>query len=239
LSLLATTGSTIGALSLGAASSYGSVFYFHYESELYRNENGSITVLEEADPSPTMGTVPQLVKVAAAIRNASTIFGSVWIGTVAWISQSLAEPTWIHGPVIFLVWLSSEDPAPTFSGIGVGAAVLDRKNHTAGDYVYAYSYARGNVLTSAPKRYELQVELDREIAADQRLVFAVGVGSTTPSWQMRIYFDSIQYPSQVQLPSRILVVAELAQNRAGIVIVVLILLSLSFIQRRRILGTSH
>ena len=233
VSLLATGGPVMGAAAGQMSAVSGSVFYLHYKSELYRSENASVILLEEANLSPPVGSTPQAVEVAAAIPNATTIFGSVWIGTVAWINQPLSEPTEIHGPVIFTVWLSSNDPTPTFSGVGAGIAVIDQQNRTVGDYVYAYSYARGKVLTLAPKEYEFSVDFGREIAAGERLVFAVGVGSTTRGWQMSVYFDAAQYASRVQLPSEIFVVSEFQQGPVILTTVVAMTVSLSLMQGRR------
>lgn len=233
LSLLATSGPVMGAVASDTPSVSGSIFYFHYKSDFYRNQNASITILEEANLSPPIGSTPQAIKVAASIRNATTIFGSVWIGTIAWITRALAEPTGIHGLLTFSVWLSSNDRTPTFSGIGTGVAILNEKNQTVGGYHYDYSYARGKVLTSTPKEYKFQIELDQEIGAGQRLVFAVGVGSTTQGWQMIVYFDSTQYVSLVQIPSHLMVVAELA-NPTLLATIALIAMSLSFKQRKRI-----
>ena len=231
LSLLTTTVPFVGVLASGTTGVSTRVFYFHNESELYHNENASIIVLEEANVSVPTGSAPQVVEVAAAIRNATTLFGSIWVGSVAWISQPLAEPTGIYGRAVFSVWLSSSDSAPTFSGVGVGIAILNEKNETR-DHIYTYSYAKGNVLTTVPKEYAFELELNMDIPAEQRLVFAVGLGSTTPAWQMKIYFDSKQYASLVQLPSPILVVAELAQERPVLAAVVIVV-SLSLLQGKR------
>ena len=210
----------------------GSVFYFHYHSQLYRNDNASITLLQMANLSVPFGVTPQVVEVASAIRNATTIFGPIWVGTIGWISQPLAEPTTIHGSLSFQVWLSSNDPTPAFSGIGAGIAVLDQQNQTVGNYVYSYLYARGNILTAEAKEYALSVYLNKEIASGQRLVFAVGVGSTSQGWRTKAYFDAAQYPSQVQLPSRVFVVPEFTETTIVLVAVAAIVVSIELAQRR-------
>jgi hypothetical protein len=219
-----------GTMSVQAADSR-SVFYFHYESQLYRSDNASVTLLELADLSAPVAVTPQVVEVASAIRNVTTIFGSAWVGTIAWITSPLAEPTAIHGPMNFQVWLSSNDATPTFSGIGAGIAVLDQQNRTVGNYTYSYSYARGSILTAEAKEYVLSVDLDKEVASGQRLLFAVGVGSTSLGWRMRVYFDAAQYPSQVQLPSSILVVSEFARASILLTAVAAITVSLGLFQR--------
>ena len=217
MSLLTISGTLTGTIPPQTADS-GSMFYFHYESQLYRSDNASITLLEVANLSAPVAATPQVVEVASAIRNVTTIFGTVWVGTIAWISPPLAEPTTIHGSVNFQVWLSSNDATPTFSGVGAGITVLDQQNRTVGNYTYSYSYARGSILTARAKEYVLSVNLDKEIASGQRLVFAVGVGSTSLGWRMRVYFDAAQYPSQVQLPSSILVVPEFTQSHTPIIL---------------------
>ena len=203
-----------GIASAQAPSVSGSVFYLHYKSEMYRSENASVIILEEANLTMPLGSTPEILEVSAAIRNATSIFGSVWIGSVAWVSQPLTEATTVRGPLTFTVWLSSDDAAPSFSGVGAGITVLNQQNQTVGRYVYTYSYARGKILTSSPSEYSFNVELDREILAGQRLVFAVGVGSTTEGWRMKILFDDSQHPSRVLLPSNITVVPEFQFNSA-------------------------
>ncbi len=199
MSLLTISVTMMGMMPAITADS-GSMFYFHYKSQLYRSDNASATLLEVANLSPPVAANPQVVEVASAIRNVTTIFGTVWVGTIGWITQPLAEPTTIHGSVNFQVWLSSNDAAPAFSGIGAGIAVLDQQNRTVGNYTYSYSYARGSILTAEAKEYVFSVDLDEEIASGQRLVFAVGVGSTSPGWRMRVYFDAAQFPARSSYP---------------------------------------
>jgi hypothetical protein len=230
MSLLTISGTLTGTMPTQTADS-GSVFYFHYKSQLYRSDNASITLLEGADLSAPVAATPQIVEVASAVRNVTTIFGSVWVGTIGWISPPLAEPTAIHGSVNFQVWLSSNDATPAFSGIGAGIDVLDQKNRTVGNYTYSYSYARGSILTAEAKEYVLSVDLNKEIASGQKLVFAVGVGSTSLGWRMKVYFDAPQYPSQVQLPSSILVVPEFTQTPIILTAVAAITVSLGLAQR--------
>lgn len=185
----------------------GSVFYFHYKSEMYRSENASVVILEEANFTIPLGSTPRIFEVSAAIRNV-TVFGSVWMGSVAWVTQPLTEATTVRGASTFTVWLSSDDATPSFSGVGAGIAVLNQQNQSVGKYVYTYSYARGKILTSTPSEYSFNVELNQEISVGQRLVFAVGVGSATEGWRMKILFDDSQHPSRVLLPSNITVVPE-------------------------------
>lgn len=230
MSLLTISVTMMGTMPAQTADS-GSMFYFHYKSQLYRSDNASVTLLEVANLSAPVGVTPQVVEVASAIRNVTTIFGTVWVGTIGWITRPLAEPTSIHGSVSFQVWLSSNDAAPAFSGVGAGIVVLDQQNRTVGNYTYSYSYARGSILTAEAKEYVLSVDLDKEIASGQRLVFAVGVGSTSLGWRMKVYFDGAQYPSQVQLPSRILVVPEFTQTPVILAAVAAIAVSLALLQR--------
>ncbi len=205
---------TTGIASAQAPPVSGSVFYFHYKSETYRNENASVIVLDEANFTTPLGSTPRTFEVSAAIRNVTTIFGSVWIGSVAWVTRPLFEATTVRGTSRFTVWLSSDDATPSFSGVGAGVAVLDQRNQTVGKYVYTYSYAYGKILTSTPSEYRFNVELNQEISAGQRLVFAVGVGSTTEGWHMKIFFDDSQHPSRVLLPSSITMVPEFRLNAA-------------------------
>jgi hypothetical protein len=195
----------------------GSVFYFHYKSETYRNQNESIIILEEANFITPTGPTPKTLEVAAAIRNATAIFGTIWIGSIAWVTQPLTDATTIRGTLGFTVWLSSDDAAPSLSGMGAGVAVLNRQNQTVGKYVYTYSYAQGNILTPTPSEYSFNVELDRGVSAGQRLVFAVGVGSTTEGWRMKVLFDDSGHPSRVLLPSNITVVPEFQLNAAMLI----------------------
>ena len=203
---------TTGIASAQASTVSGNVFYFHYKSETYRNENASVLILEEANFTIPLGSTPRIFEVSAAIRNATTVFGSVWIGSVAWVTQPLTEATTLRGASTFTVWLSSDSPAPLFSGVGAGVAVLNQQNQTVGKYVYTYSYSQGKILTSTPSEYKFNVELNQEISAGQRLFFAVGVGSTTEGWRMKILFDDSQHPSRVLLPSSITVVPEFQLN---------------------------
>jgi hypothetical protein len=223
---------TTGIALAQAPSVSGSVFYFHYKSETYRNENASIIILEEANFTTPISTTPTTFEVSAAIRNATTIFGSVWIGSVAWVTQPLTEATKVLGTSTFTVWLSSDDAPPSFSGVGAGVAVLDQQNQTVGKYVYTYSYAQGKILTSTPTEYSFNVEPNREISAGQRLVFAVGVGSTTEGWHMKIFFDDSQHPSRVRLPSNITMVPEFQPNSAILTFLGATILFLSLAQRK-------
>jgi len=157
----------------------GDVFYFHLGSEIYRSENASATVIEEANTTAPTSSSGRALQVAAAIQNATTIAGTIWVGTVGWITEPLHDPAHIVGTASFTIWLSSDDAPPSFSGIGAGVAVLNQQNQTVGNYVYTFAYAHGKVLTSTPTLYTLNVDLDRNVSAGQRLVFAVGVGSTT------------------------------------------------------------
>lgn len=210
----------------------GNVFYFHYRTQLYRNENGSVTVLEEANLSLPLRSIPQVVEVAAAIQNVTSIFfGTAWIGTLAWVTQPITELTTIRGPIDFTVWLSSDDAPPLFSGIGAGVAVLDQQDHVVGGYVYSYSYARGSILTSTPTPYEFTVNFDRQVTSGQKLVFAVGVGSTSLEWRMKVSFDDQQHASRAQLPSNITVIPEFTQTPA-IVLFAVMAFFLSLIKRR-------
>lgn len=186
----------------------GDTFYFHLQSETYRNENASVTVLDEANLTAPAGSTPRVFEVAAAIKNATTIFGTIWVGTIAWVTKPLTGPTMFSGTVTFTVWLSSDDVTPSFSGVGAGVAVLDQQNQTVGTYHYSFTYAHGKVLTTTPTLYSFNVQLNQIASAGQRLVFAVGVGSTTEGWRMNVFFDDPQYSSHVQLPTNVTVVPE-------------------------------
>jgi len=238
LILLTVSGAAVGTIPWQTSTQSGTVFYFHYKSMLYRSNNASITLLEEANLRKPGDVIPQVVNVASTIRNVTTLLGTVWVGTISWISQPLAEPAIIRGSVIFGVWLSSNDRTPAFSGVGAGIAVLDQQNRTVGNYAYSYSYAHGKIIAASVREYSFNVVLDREIAAGQRLVFAVGVGSTTAGWQMKVYFDATQNPSHAQLPSSVLVLAipEFAQVPVILMAVIAIIVSLGLPQRRLRLG---
>jgi hypothetical protein len=228
---------TMYEASAQAPSQSGTVFYFHYRTQVYRNENGSVAVLEEANFTLPSTFSPQVVEVDAAIRNATIIFfGTAWIGSVAWITQPIIQPQTISGPISFTVWLSSDDSAPSFSGIGAGVAVLDQQDNVIGSYVYSYSYSRGKILTSTPTPYQFTVNFDRQVGQGQKLLFAVGVGSTSLGWRMKVYFDGQQYPSRAQLPSSVTVVPEFSQPPALLILAAVSLLSLTkviFARRNR------
>jgi hypothetical protein len=223
---------TAGIASAQAPSVSGNVFYFHYKSETYRNENASIIILEEANFTTPISSTPTIFEVSAAIRNVTTIFGSVWIGSVAWVTQPLTEATKVVGASTFTVWLSSDDATPSYSGVGAGVAVLNQQNQTVGKYVYAYSYSQGKILASTPTEYSFNVGLDQEISAGQRLIFAVGVGSTTEGWHMKIFFDDSQHPSRVLLPSNITTVPEFQPSAAILTFLGATILLLSLAQRK-------
>jgi hypothetical protein len=210
----------------------GSVFYFHYKSEMYRSENASVIILEEANFTTPLGSTPRIFEVSAAIRNVTSVFGSVWIGSIAWVTQPLTEATTVRGASTFTVWLSSDDATPLFSGVGAGVAVLNQQDQTVGKYVYTYSYAQGKILASTPSEYSFNVELNQEISVGQRLVFAVGVGSTTEGWRMKILFDDSQHPSRVLLPSNITVIPEFQLNAAVLTAFGVMILLLSLAQRK-------
>jgi hypothetical protein len=211
----------------------GNEFYFHYKSQLYRNENSSIIGLEEANLSVPVRGTPEVMEVAAAIRNATLLFGTIWVGTVAWLTQPFAAPTVINGHLVFRVWLASNDSVPSFSGVGAGVAVIDEKGRQVGNYVYSYSYAQGSVLTPTPKEYTFGVKFNQEIDPDWKLIFAVGLGSTTVYWRMRVYFDSTDFPSLVQLPTNVTVIPEFTASSMVMNACVAIALSLTLLRRMR------
>jgi len=198
----------------------GDVFYFHLKAVTYRSENASVTVVEEANLTAPSGSTPRVFEVAAAIRNATTIFGTIWVGSVAWVTDPLRESTVLGGTATFTVWLSSDDITPSFSGVGAGIAVLNQQNQTVGNYRYSFTYARGKALTGIPTLYSFDVEFNQSVSAGQRLVFAVGVGSTTEGWRMNVYFDDVQHSSGVQLPTAVTVVPEF--NPATFILAILI-----------------
>jgi hypothetical protein len=212
----------------------GNEFYFHYKSQLYRNENSSIIGLEEANLSVPVRGTPEVMEVAAAIRNATTLLGTIWVGSVAWLTEPFAAPTVINGELAFEVWLASNDSAPSYSGVGAGVAVINEQGQQVGNYAYSYSYARGNILTQTPKMYTFRVNFSREISLGYRLILAVGLGSTTAYWRMQVYFDSADYPSRVQLPTNVTIIPEFTLS--GMVMMdvcIAVALSLTLLKRTR------
>ena len=195
-------------LPVWAQVSTGDLFYFHDNSILYRNENSSVTVIAEANLEPPNASVSKATEVAANIRNATTPFGTIWVGSVSWLSQPLTKYEVLQGIVTITAWLSSDNSTPPFSGIGAGIGIVDDQNKLVGQSQYAYSYGQGSVLTTQVKSYEFNVTVNRSVQAGQRLVFAVGLGATRQGWKMEVYFDSLQYPSRVQLPGSVAVVSE-------------------------------
>jgi hypothetical protein len=210
----------------------GSEFYFHYKSQLYRNENSSIVELEEANLTMPVGGASKIVDVAAAIRNATTLLGTIWVGSVAWFTPPFAAPTTIDGQLIFTLWLSGNGSAPLISGVGAGAAVIDEKGQLVGNYAYSYSYAKGSILTPTPKEYAFKVNFNHGITSGEKLAFAVGVGSTAVYWPMHVYFDSVDYPSRVQLPANVTVIPEFAVSSSVLNLFVTFALSLILLRRR-------
>jgi hypothetical protein len=66
------------------------------------------------------------------------------------------------------------------------------------------------------------------VLSGQKLVFAVGVGSTSLAWRMKVYFDDQQYASRAQLPSNITVIPEFPDSHAAMLITMVVsLLSLT------------
>jgi len=209
----------------------GATFYFHLKAVRYRSENASVTVVEEANLTAPSGSTPRVFEVAAAIRNATTIFGTIWVGSVAWVTEPLREPTSLGGTTTFTVWLSSDDVTPSFSGVGAGIAVLNQQNQTVGNYRYAFTYSQGKALTGTPTLYSFNVELNQNVSAGQRLVFAVGVGSTTEGWRMNVFFDDVQHSSGVQLPTAVTVVPEFVPTTFFLAIFIPMILTLRIPQQ--------
>jgi hypothetical protein len=137
----------------------------------------------------------------------------------------------LDGTATFTVWLSSDDVTPSFSGVGAGVAVLNQQNQTVGNYRYAFDYARGKALTGTPTLYSFNVELNQNVSAGQRLVFAVGVGSTTEGWRMNVFFDDVQHSSGVQLPTAVTVVPEFDAATFFLAILIPTILSLTIPQQ--------
>jgi hypothetical protein len=206
-------------------------FYFHFQSETYRNGNESVIVVEEANSTPPADSTPRVFEVTASIKNATTIFGTIWVGSIAWVTRALTQPAMFSGTATFTVWLSSDDVTPSFSGVGAGVAVLDQENQTVGNYHYSFDYAHGKVLTETPTLHSFTVQLDQLVSSGQRLVFAVGVGSTTEGWRMNVFFDNLQYPSRVQLPTNITVVPEFEPPTFLLTALISMVLALSMTRR--------
>ena len=215
----------------------GEVFYYHLNSEIYHSQNDSAILIDEANLVVPTNSSGRVLQVAAAIPNATTIFGTIWVGTAAWLTEPLNDSTLILGTVSFTVWLSSDDACPSLCGIGAGVAVLNQQNQTVGNYVYTFTYGHSNVLTSTPAPYTFNVNLDRNVSAGQRLVFAAGVGSTTEGWRINVFFDSVQYQSRVQLPEDITVVPEFVPGAT--LLTMLVAIVLSFIVQRRVLRSKQ
>jgi len=226
-----------GSTGLASAQSSvsGDIFYFHLKAVTDRSENASVTAVEVANLTAPSGSTPRVFEVAAAIRNATTIFGTIWVGSVAWVTRPLTEPAMLGGTATFTVWLSSDDVTPSFSGVGAGIAVLNQQNQTVGNYRYAFTYARGKALTGTPALYSFNVEFNQNVSAGQRLVFAVGVGSTTEGWRMNVFFDDVQHSSGVHLPTAVTVVPEFDPATFFLAILIPTILS-SRIQRQVIRG---
>jgi len=203
----------------------GDVFYFHLNSEIYHSQNDSAILIDEASLAAPTNSSGRVLQVAAAIPNATTLFGTIWVGTAAWITEPLNASTQILGTASFTTWLSSDTACPSLCGIGAGVAVLNQQNQTVGDYVYTFTYGRSKVLTPTPTPYTFNVDLDRNVSAGQRLVFAAGVGSTTEGWRMSVFFDGVQYQSRVQLPENITVVPEFVPGAAWLTMILAIVLS--------------
>lgn len=232
--LVAFIGAGFGVAYAQPGSVTGGLFYFHLNSVAYHNENSSVTLLDEANLLPPVGSTSEISEVSAAIRNATTIFGTIWVGSVAWVTEPLNEPATIQGTATFTVWLYSDDPAtPSFSGVGAGVAVLDQQNQTVGNYVYSFTYAQGKALDSTPAEHSFSVDLDYNISPGQRLVFAVGVGSTTEGWSMKVLYDDSQYPSRVQLPTTVTVVPEFQEATPVLIALTLTATILSLSVARR------
>ncbi len=194
-------------LPVSAQVSTGDLFYFHDNSILYRNENSWVTVDAEANLEPPNASALKATEVKANIRNATTPFGTIWVGSVSWVSQPLTQFEVLQGIVTITAWLSSDDSPPPFFGIGAGIAIVDSQNKLVGPSDYAYSYGQGSILTTQLKSYEFNVTINRSLQAGQQMVFAVGLGATRQGWKMKVYFDSLQYPSRAQLPGSVVVVS--------------------------------
>jgi hypothetical protein len=192
-------------LPVSAQGSAGNSFYFRDKTVLYSNDNSSLTVIAEANLEPPNNSVSKSTVVAANIRNATTPFGTIWVGSVSWVSQPLSQFQELQGIVTITAWLSSDDSPPPLSGIGAGIAIIDSQNHLVGQSVYSYSFSAGSVLTTQVKSYEFKVNINRGIQQGQRFVFAVGLGATRQGWKMNVYSDSLQYPSRAEMPENILV----------------------------------
>lgn len=195
-------------LPVSAQLSTGNLFYFHYNSLLYRNTNSSVIVISEANLTPPNSTVSEFIDVAANIRNATTPFGTVWVGSVSWISPPLSQSQTLQGVVTITAWISSNDSQPSLSGIGGGIVILDNQNNIVGQPLYSYLYGQAGRLTGQANSYQFTLNINRNVEAGQRIVFAVGLGANVPGWRMRIYFDSLSYPTRAQLPETVVAVSE-------------------------------
>ncbi len=186
-----------------AQKSVGNLFYFHDTSILYRNDNSSLTVIAEANLEPPNNSIAKTIEIAANIRNATTPFGTIWVGSVSWVSQPVSKPQVLDGSITVTAWFSSNDSPPPFSGIGAGITIIDSQGNLVGQPVYAYSYGQGSVLTNQPSSYQFNLNINRSVQHGQRFVFAVGLGATAQGWKMTVYFDSLQYPSRASMPGNI------------------------------------
>lgn len=203
LSALVIVGCLLAPVS--AQESAGNLFYFRDNSVLYSNDNSSLTVVAEASFEPPNSSVNKATLVAANIRNATTPLGTIWVGSVSWVSQPFAQFQELHGAVTITAWLSSDDSPPPLSGIGAGITIIDSQNNIVGQAVYSYSFSQGSVLTNQTKSYEFKVNIDRSVQPNERIVFAVGLGATRQGWKMNVYSDSLQYPSRAEMPENVVV----------------------------------
>jgi len=212
------------------------VLFYHNHSEIYRNENGSITVYDGADGDPPLATEATTTVLKCNIMQQIpysfyTVTG--YVGMVSWITPSLSEDYVVDGTVTIYIWLSSSDVNVQGSGYAVAITDLDEKGNVVGDPFYKYFYNAGKVLSEQPTEYSLSVNINHVFAKDHKLAFQAIVGSTTQGWTANVYFDSPDRNSRAVLPGSLVVVPEFEKEALTLLLTITVSAAFIVVRRKR------
>jgi len=200
--------------------------FFHDRAQIYRSENGSITVYDGADEEPPLDTEATVTGLRCEImQQVPYSFFSVtaFVGVVSWVTQPLSQDYIVDGTVTVYIWLSSSDVNVAASGYAFGVTDLDEKNNVVGEPFYNYIYNAGKVISDEPTEYSLSMRINHVFGAGRRLGFQVLIGSTTQGWSAYVHFDSPDRNSRAELSSTVLLVPEFQEDVPALVLAVAII----------------
>ncbi len=228
-----------GPPSVSAESS--TTFFYHNRSLVFRNENDSVFIYENADLEPPSSTEPTTTALRCYVMRqiqyiSTTIIG--YLGLLQWATPPLSQDYAAVGIATMHVWLSSDDANPQISGYGMAIYDQDENGNILSDVFYNYNYVDGKALSAQPTAYSLTVNVNHVFLKNHRVLFQVLVGSTTQGWRANVYFDSSDRDSGAVVPGNAVVVPEFGKRNLILVataaLTMLLLISKRIVRKRHV-----